>query len=71
VIVSYFEWVQGLQSYFWDEADVNDKLERIIVNAFGEVWGISQRGKVDLRTAAYMLAIGRIAQAITLRGVYP
>ncbi|HAZ31861.1 MAG TPA: glutamate dehydrogenase, partial [Dehalococcoidia bacterium] len=71
VIVSYFEWVQGIQFFFWDEAEVNDKLQHIMVNAFEEVMSISQHEKVDMRTAAYMLAIGRIAKAITLRGIYP
>ncbi|MCL0064916.1 Glu/Leu/Phe/Val dehydrogenase [Dehalococcoidia bacterium] len=71
VIVSYFEWVQGIQSFFWDEADVNEKLQYIMTKAFEEVMSISQHEKVDMRTAAYMLAIGRIAKAITLRGIYP
>lgn len=71
VIVSYFEWVQGIQSFFWDEAEVNEKLQHIMINAFGEVLNISQLEKVDMRTAAYMIAIGRIAKAITLRGIYP
>ncbi|MCD5417564.1 Glu/Leu/Phe/Val dehydrogenase [Candidatus Bipolaricaulota bacterium] len=71
VIVSYFEWVQGIQSFFWDEAEVNDKLQHVMANAFEEVMSISQHEKVDMRTAAYMLAIGRIAKAITLRGIYP
>ncbi|MCL0065505.1 Glu/Leu/Phe/Val dehydrogenase [Dehalococcoidia bacterium] len=71
VIVSYFEWVQGIQSFFWDEAEVNDKLQHVMVNAFEEVMSISQHEKVDMRTAAYMLAIGRLAKAITLRGIYP
>lgn len=63
--------MQGIQSFFWDEADVNDKLQHIMTNAFGEVLSISQHEKVDMRTAAHMLAIGRIAQALTLRGIYP
>ncbi|MCL0098741.1 Glu/Leu/Phe/Val dehydrogenase [Dehalococcoidia bacterium] len=71
VIVSYFEWVQGIQSFFWDEVEVNDKLQHVMANAFEEVMSISQHEKVDMRTAAYMLAIGRIAKAITLRGIYP
>ncbi|MCL0037192.1 Glu/Leu/Phe/Val dehydrogenase [Dehalococcoidia bacterium] len=71
VIVSYFEWVQGIQSFFWDEAEVNDKLQHVVANAFAEVLSISQHEKVDMRTAAYMLAIRRIARAMTLRGIYP
>lgn len=71
VIVSYFEWVQGLQSFFWNEVDVNERLQHIMTNAYEEVLYISQREKVNMRAAAYMLAIGRIAQAINLRGIHP
>jgi glutamate dehydrogenase (NAD(P)+) len=71
VIVSYFEWVQDIQSLFWSEVEVENQLEQVIANAFNEVLRTSQLGKVDMRTAAYMLAVGRIAQAMTLRGIYP
>lgn len=71
VIVSYFEWVQGLQSFFWDETEINDKLQYIMTNAFEEVISIAKHEKVVMRDAAYMLAIGRLAKAITLRGIYP
>jgi glutamate dehydrogenase (NAD(P)+) len=71
VIVSYFEWVQGLQEFFWDEHDVNGKLERIIVGAFDQVWAMAEARKFDLRTAAYLLAVQRVADAIETRGVYP
>jgi glutamate dehydrogenase (NAD(P)+) len=71
VVVSYFEWVQGLQSFFWTEEEVNNQLQAVIDNAFHEVLEVSQLEKVDIRTAAYMLAVSRIAQAITLRGIYP
>ncbi len=71
VIVSYFEWVQGLQEFFWDEQDVNEKLERIIVGAFNEVWEMAERRKLPLRTAAYLLAVKRVADANITRGVYP
>jgi glutamate dehydrogenase (NAD(P)+) len=71
VIVSYFEWVQGLQEFFWDEHDVNEKLERIIVGAFDQVWAMAEARKLDLRTAAYLLAVQRVADAIETRGVYP
>ena len=71
VIVSYFEWVQGLQSFFWSEAEVNSRLQEIMDNAFHEVLEVSQREKVNMRDAAYMLAIDRLARAITIRGTFP
>ena len=71
VIVSYFEWVQGLQSFFWSEAEVNSRLQDIMDNAFHEVLEVSQREKVNMRDAAYMLAIDRLARAITIRGTFP
>jgi glutamate dehydrogenase (NAD(P)+) len=71
VIVSYFEWVQGLQEFFWDERDVNAKLERIIVGAFDQVWAMAEARNLDLRTAAYLLAVQRVADANITRGVYP
>jgi glutamate dehydrogenase (NAD(P)+) len=71
VIVSYFEWVQGLQEFFWDEQDVNAKLERIIVGAFDQVWAMAEARNLDLRTAAYLLAVQRVADANITRGVYP
>jgi glutamate dehydrogenase (NAD(P)+) len=71
VIVSYFEWVQGLQEFFWDEGDVNEKLERIIVGAFNQVWQMASDRKLPLRTAAYLQAVQRVADANQTRGVYP
>jgi len=71
VIVSYFEWVQNIESFFWEEEEVNDKLERAITNAFMEVLGISQAEKTDMRTAAYMLAVKRVVSAMSARGIYP
>ena len=71
VIVSYFEWVQGLQSFFWSEEEVNSRLQDIMDNAFREVLEVSQREKVNMRDAAYMLAIDRLARAITIRGTFP
>nr|WP_281181248.1 Glu/Leu/Phe/Val dehydrogenase [Chloroflexus islandicus] len=71
VIVSYFEWVQGLQEFFWDEQDINDKLERIIVGAFQQVTTMAEQRRVPLRLAAYLLAVQRVADANTTRGVYP
>ncbi len=71
VTASYFEWVQDLQSFFWSEAEVNKRLEFIMLNAFKEVLRVHQEKGVDLRTAAYILAVGRVAQATKLRGIYP
>ena len=71
VTVSYFEWVQDLAELFWDEDEVNRKLERIMVQAFEAVHGIAQKYKVDMRTAAYMLAVDRVAKATQSRGIWP
>jgi glutamate dehydrogenase (NAD(P)+) len=71
VTVSYFEWVQDLQEFFWDEHDINDRLERIMLRAFDSVLRVSQEKKVMMRTAAYVLAIDKVAQATTIRGIYP
>jgi len=71
VTVSYFEWVQGLQSYFWSKREVNLKLRDIMTKAFYDVLAISEKERVDMRMAAYMLAVGRVAEAIKIRGLYP
>lgn len=71
VVVSYFEWVQGVQAFFWSEDEVNHQLQRVMDSAFGEVLEMSQREKVDMRDAAYMLAIKRIADAMEARGIFP
>ena len=71
VVVSYFEWVQGTQSFFWREEEVNSRLQDVMDNAFHEVMELSQREKVTMRNAAYMLAIDRIARAIQIRGIFP
>lgn len=71
VVVSYFEWVQGVQAFFWSEDEVNHQLQRVVDSAFGEVLEMSQREKVDMRDAAYMLAIKRIADAMEARGIFP
>ncbi|MER3473392.1 MAG: glutamate dehydrogenase [Armatimonadota bacterium] len=71
VIVSYFEWVQDLQSFFWSEDEVNQKLERVLISAFDEVVQTAKRRKVDMRTAAYIIGVGRVADAIITRGIYP
>jgi glutamate dehydrogenase (NAD(P)+) len=71
VIVSYFEWVQGLQAYFWEESEVNERLHRLMVRSFQEVLGWAEREKVGLRMAAYMLGVSRVAEAMRARGIYP
>jgi glutamate dehydrogenase (NAD(P)+) len=71
VIVSYFEWVQGLQQFFWTEEEVNQNLERIMVRSFGQVLQVAADRKVDLRTAALIRAIDRVADALFTRGIYP
>jgi glutamate dehydrogenase (NAD(P)+) len=71
VIVSYFEWVQGLQEYFWKEAEVNAKLNDIMSRAFEETWSTMQSRNVPMRLAAYGLAVQRVAEATTTRGIYP
>lgn len=71
VIVSYFEWVQGLQNYFWTEDEVNAKMKQIITGAFDKVWDLKQEKKVDMRTAAMGQAIRRLERAMLLRGLYP
>ena len=69
--VSYFEWVQDLNRDHWSEAVVNAKLREIMVKAFGEVLSMAQREEVNMRTAAYLLAVKRVADAMELRGLYP
>lgn len=71
VTVSYFEWVQGLQNYFWSEEDVNKQLTNIMVNAFHQVMEQAGKYKVNNRKAAYCLAVNRVAEAIKLRGLFP
>jgi glutamate dehydrogenase (NAD(P)+) len=70
VVVSYFEWVQDLQNFFWTEQEVNQKLRDILVRAFHEVLNLSQREKVDMRSAALMIGIDRVARAMLWRGLY-
>lgn len=71
VVVSYFEWVQGIQSFFWDLDEINENLKNIMVKAFDMVWEISQDKKVDMRTAAMMVAIKKVADAMEQRGIFP
>jgi glutamate dehydrogenase (NAD(P)+) len=71
VTVSYFEWVQDMQSFFWTEERINQSLKEIMDRAFEAVHVMSHRHHVDMRTAAYMVAVARVAEATTLRGLYP
>ncbi|MCW2601002.1 MAG: gdhA [Frankiales bacterium] len=71
VAVSYFEWVQDLQAYFWSEDEVNDRLKRLMENAYGEVSALAYEQGLSLRTAAQVIGVGRVADAHRTRGLYP
>ena len=71
VTVSYFEWVQDLQNLFWREATINARLKEVMVKSFNDVLDLARKHKVDMRTAAYMLAVTRVADATLTRGIYP
>ena len=70
VVVSYFEWVQDLQNFFWNEVEVNSKLREILVKSFHEVLGMSEKHGVDMRLAALMIGIDRVTRAMLWRGLY-
>ncbi|HSJ59360.1 MAG TPA: Glu/Leu/Phe/Val dehydrogenase [Anaerolineae bacterium] len=71
VVVSYLEWVQNLQSLFWEEDEINRELASIMTRSFAEVWELAHAEQVPLRLAASMLAVKKVADAITMRGVFP
>ncbi|WP_233803338.1 Glu/Leu/Phe/Val family dehydrogenase [Paraburkholderia sp. HP33-1] len=71
VTVSYFEWVQDFSSFFWTEDEINERLERVMREAFAAVWQVSSEQKVSVRTAAFIVACKRILQAREMRGLYP
>jgi glutamate dehydrogenase (NAD(P)+) len=71
VTVSYFEWAQNIQGYYWAEDEVNQKLERVMKRAFQDVYQTGTDNNVNLRTGAYMLAISRVAEVTRLRGIFP
>ncbi|TAH52602.1 MAG: Glu/Leu/Phe/Val dehydrogenase [Chloroflexota bacterium] len=71
LMLSYFEWVQDLQSFFWTEEETRARLRRVVTDAFVDVEAMAQQHKTDLRTAGLMIAIGRVAEATRLRGIYP
>lgn len=71
VIVSYFEWVQNIQGYYWDEEEVNQRLHRIITKAFRQVAQVAEREKLPMRKAAGVVAVQRVVDAVKARGIYP
>jgi glutamate dehydrogenase (NAD(P)+) len=71
VAVSYFEWVQDLQAYFWSEDEVTDRLKQLMERSYAEVSGLAKDRGVSLRTAAQMIGVGRVAEAHRTRGLYP
>jgi glutamate dehydrogenase/leucine dehydrogenase len=71
VTVSYFEWVQNLAAFFWKKTEVDEKLEALMVGAFDKVWDMREAKKVDMRQAAYMVAINRVIEAYRWRGIFP
>ncbi len=71
VIVSYFEWVQDLQAFFWEEEEINTKLHHVITRAFYDILHTSVNKRIDMRLAAYAIAVQRVANATMVRGIYP
>jgi glutamate dehydrogenase (NAD(P)+) len=71
VTVSYFEWAQNIQGYYWAEDEVNEKLERVMQHSFRDVHRLAETHSVDMRTGAYMLAISRVVEVTKLRGIFP
>ena len=68
VTVSYFEWVQNNQGYYWSEEEVNEKLEIVMIKAFNQIYETSQNRNVDMRLAAYMVGVQKMAEAARFRG---
>jgi len=71
VVVSYFEWVQGLQYYFWRESEITARLQEVMTRAFNRVWSVASKEGTDLRTAALMEGIRRVGEGYKVRGLYP
>jgi glutamate dehydrogenase/leucine dehydrogenase len=71
VTVSYFEWAQDLQGYFWEEDEVNVRLEKVMKRAFNDVYETTRKHRTHMRNGAYILAVGRVADATTVRGLFP
>jgi glutamate dehydrogenase/leucine dehydrogenase len=71
VVCSYFEWVQNLQNFYWTEEEVNTRLDGIMTRSFAEVWDFAKQRNLSMRTGAYILSIGKVAEAIRMRGIFP
>ncbi len=71
VVVSYFEWVQDIQSYFWGSGEVNSRLREVMTRSYQAVRGVSQEHNVSLRDAAFRIAVTKVADATRVRGIYP
>jgi glutamate dehydrogenase (NAD(P)+) len=71
VVVSYFEWVQGLQYHFWRESEITTRLQEVMTRAANQVWGLAEKDDIDLRTAALMVGVRRVADGYRTRGLYP
>jgi glutamate dehydrogenase (NAD(P)+) len=71
VVVSYFEWVQDLQAFFWDDAEINRRLHRLMVQSLHQVASVARAGGLTLRQAALQRAVQRVAEALAVRGLYP
>ena len=69
--VSYFEWVQDRDGYFWTVEEVNTRLRRLLERAFAEIYRTAEEQKITMREAATMLAVARVAEATLVRGIYP
>ena len=70
-VLGYFEWVQDMQAFFWSEAEIASQLDRIVDEAMAGIQAMAAAEKVDLRSAAMMVAVSRVADATMLRGLYP
>jgi glutamate dehydrogenase (NAD(P)+) len=71
VTVSYFEWVQDFSSFFWSENEINERLERIMADAFEAIWQLAAERQLSLRTAAFVVGCSRVLEARAIRGLYP
>ena len=71
MVVSYFEWVQALQEFFWTETQVNHQLEEVICRAFNETLATATKFRADMRTGAYINAVTKVVEATIVRGIYP
>ena len=70
-VLGYFEWVQDMQAFFWTESEITQQLDRIVDEAMAEVQSMADLERIDLRSAGMMVAVSRVAEATSLRGLYP